>query len=1422
MSQKNRKRKLEGEEQSIVDWEQENIFLGETRNEMESMWELPQIFHFLHLAREALNIPHLSMYEMERMLLVPRASKQLANIMTSLLSSPITKAKLRKIPPMPYEFWTNILAYKLKSWFKIYEGKHRDAVKVLETIGVEPEFWNIFPDAPLLNGKDFEELTFKQKVWLLKTVCDTVMHTRKTVQEEIAKQPWENQFETLLGTDRYGARYIYFPQFLNSDLRIYRHCLDNKILSAVKPIKPKSETNTENKVLKATDLVRKRAKYKKKKTRWSTGMASKSRKKVNKCIEKDLNDCKCTSDSATGSLINEDTNLSSTSTCNNNNNNNNNNNKINLDTINGKRSRSLSKCSEMSTEPDKTHCKNIKTSGYDTNSSAETFSDTRSAERMFKGFSKSSSSKCNIEILSGILSNLKSEVSEEKGTDDVNASSTHTSQAKLELNPMRQYLDPMVLCTGKSESVDNLSSISKTDDEKLNEIISAECLKLSDKNSSNFHTVRETHQISTISKSDDEKLSETRTDQSTPEDTASLIDETEEDRSIKQNKRFVKEEKENNLNTRDRNVAESDQTSKSMDNNEIESDDDNDLSLSELRRMLQKEAMEDDFSFDEDSEIGYNLRKMKNDKTNGWTQEVEDFNEMLLELGVSKFQLVADSISSLKDLISTFLQKSSPSADTDDDLQYFKHHQSAKVHYKNEPIPLCEVKLAKKLSSLLNSLKEMEPALRDSIKKARTRLQKELGKLKAGVECQDSSGEGVGSNWWVLGSQGYPLPTPGDAPIQTLPQSTLSSAGSQSSFIKNEEHQEERVSHAEDDKHDQQEYREHKGESVQNETQGGEDNSQESAGAEEETKEESNYKEEQQTRRVLRARGISSYTEQFYSDDEIEENELEEWANIEAVYAAPSAQAGTSTPYFGTKVKYADSRTNEEDSDQDWILPSSRKRKNKRPSANRRLKSFEHKLQSIKVDELQGAAESAVTTPLNTNNDKEIPVVKEGQICKLENLTDPEDSHVNTIVENHETVVENCEAAVENPLAVVENHEPVVENHEAVVENNSKQTVPSAEVINNVENMESVHSELDIKDEGPIYDYAPCQSNNDYTANVNTNYMMVKTEPDPMNYYVMQSNAPTVMSPNTLIQPGSVVSSIVPPMPQGYYVHGGQNYIIQNPQSGFVPPQSLQPPGPQMLSPQQFVSHPGYVPYMVATTHPQREFIATNPQFLAQNLPRNPSIPIHPNPTMSIRAPPQRYPISRRNYPHPNGAVIRSSMPIRGNFPRTNNSRSARNVQQQRGTPTKVQKPRKSNMPSENSNQSKTTSLIVLSDSDDEIEMIITKKTGSTADTGKTKTTSRRNTVQSRHKPTVTSEVTVSTPKGSIPQQIIQRMSQGGISITPVKPATPVQTSNTQLVVVVNETGSHYALALPNGSKLILTPEQVAQIRASNGGKLIL
>lgn len=91
---------------------------------------------------------------------------------------------------------------------------------------------------------------------------------------------------------------------------------------------------------------------------------------------------------------------------------------------------------------------------------------------------------------------------------------------------------------------------------------------------------------------------------------------------------------------------------------------------------------------------------------------------------------------------------------------------------------------------------------------------------------------------------------------------------------------------------------------------------------------------EQQTRRVLRARGISSYTEQFSTDDESDEDKLEEWSNIEAVYAASGTQTDTSSSHINSKIRHQSDTDEwseeEEDSDQDWILPGSRKRKNKR------------------------------------------------------------------------------------------------------------------------------------------------------------------------------------------------------------------------------------------------------------------------------------------------------------------------------------------------------------------------------------------------------------------------------------------------------------------------------------------------------------
>ena len=423
----------------------------------------------------------------------------------------------------------------------------------------------------------------------------------------------------------------------------------------------------------------------------------------------------------------------------------------------------------------------------------------------------------------------------------------------------------------------------------------------------------------------------------------------------------------------------------------------------------------------------------------------------------------------------------------------------------------------------------------------------------------------------------------------------------------------------------------------------------------------------------------------------------------------------------------------------------------------------------------------------------------------------------------------------------------------AQINENPKKTVSSTNTVCKIECADSVHSELDIKDEGPIVD---TEANN-YNMNMQQNYVVVKTEPAPMaNYYVMQPNPPIsgAVQQGPFIQQTAFVQSGLPQtqqvqhIPSGYYVQSTPNYMVQGPHSGFGSPRQPigpQPPQqmviqqpPQMIGNQQVIPPQNYVQYMVNT--PQQSTV--NPslphsRMMAPNVHRPTYMSNHMQPRgqvmnqhirMVSRYPQNRMVMPRQNVPHPNGAVIRS-MPIVGNGTRFSGVRNInpRNVvprQNPRAVAPRMQRlPKPSNTSSTPVSQN-TTSLIVLSDSDDEIEMIITEKTNTEANPAPSASSPRKSAGQpiQRQKPIVTSEVTVTNPKSTLPPQIVQRMSQGGISITPVKNNPPPTNPNTQLVVVVNETGSHYALALPNGSKLILTPEQVAQIRASNGGKLIL
>lgn len=419
-----------------------------------------------------------------------------------------------------------------------------------------------------------------------------------------------------------------------------------------------------------------------------------SNRHENRNDDKDLSN----NDSATGSFISEDTNLSSTSTCSNNNN-------ISLDAISRKRRRSLSKMSEESS------ISNPRSSGYDTNSiSSDNKSVDDESSRMFKGFTSTQNDNCNIEIINEMLDDLKTEIDEEKRVSERESSGELASQENfVELYKNTAVSRSEILVAEKDEnerSSDNLSNSSKTDDEKLNEIINADSSKLpEDVYSKSISASDNVSDISILtSKSDDEKLNETKTSNSNVsvnennlnrkiifnkllsasssinnislnEDVSreylsisemQSVIEAESNNSIRnrnlrtgmqlRSRKIIQHcDKKNKIETTKAEVKDKQGLEDDQDDQTNELDEEN-FSTSEARLQTNMEYDLDDYLNNTDTD--YNLRKSKNPKTDECKQR---FDKMLSDLSVSDFYLITDSVEELKDLIASFSTNESKS-----------------------------------------------------------------------------------------------------------------------------------------------------------------------------------------------------------------------------------------------------------------------------------------------------------------------------------------------------------------------------------------------------------------------------------------------------------------------------------------------------------------------------------------------------------------------------------------------------------------------------------------------------------------------------------------------------------------------------------------------------------------------------------------
>ncbi|KAG8130575.1 hypothetical protein E2320_017152, partial [Naja naja] len=220
LREQERKEAEEASQKEVEEWEK-SLLSQAAPTQMENMWEIPAIGHFLCLAQHILNLPEIVFYELERCLLMPQCSPFLSKIMTSLLSPPHRRSTLHRRPSFPYRTWEAALRQKVQQWYTVV-GQTDNPDSCAEKLGLCPQFFTVLGEVNPLEEKPFHELPFCQKVWLLKGLCDSVYETQKDVQDAVLGQPIHECREVILGYDYLEHAYVHFPQFCGADVRIYK------------------------------------------------------------------------------------------------------------------------------------------------------------------------------------------------------------------------------------------------------------------------------------------------------------------------------------------------------------------------------------------------------------------------------------------------------------------------------------------------------------------------------------------------------------------------------------------------------------------------------------------------------------------------------------------------------------------------------------------------------------------------------------------------------------------------------------------------------------------------------------------------------------------------------------------------------------------------------------------------------------------------------------------------------------------------------------------------------------------------------------------------------------------------------------------------------------------------------------------------
>lgn len=222
---------------------EKEVITSSMLQEIRFCWELPCVGIYVYMLRKFMNINDFNYTEFEIASFFMEKSMLFRKIFSALLATPSQRQRMETRKPLSFQGWLYTLQALLIKWYKTADKEGYEYAS--EVYGFDKSFFQqLGKENPVTDEAAFLHLTLKQKMCILKALCETALNDDVSMCSSLAVIPILKRQDLYLGQDFEKTSYYFFPQFTDTDIRIYKKYHQSK-LKKIKEIRSTSHVDAD-------------------------------------------------------------------------------------------------------------------------------------------------------------------------------------------------------------------------------------------------------------------------------------------------------------------------------------------------------------------------------------------------------------------------------------------------------------------------------------------------------------------------------------------------------------------------------------------------------------------------------------------------------------------------------------------------------------------------------------------------------------------------------------------------------------------------------------------------------------------------------------------------------------------------------------------------------------------------------------------------------------------------------------------------------------------------------------------------------------------------------------------------------------------------------------------------------------------------